>query len=276
MALAGFERLPGNGGRDAGRDERRAVVVSAPVSVDAGFGSALRRLADAQKSSKGGPAYSVWVNRRLGRYAAAAAYSLGLTPNLVTALSAACSAAAVALIVLTSGWWTGIGAALLLVLGYLLDSADGQLARLQGGGSLAGEWLDHMVDSVKITVVHLAVLVHLYRFDDLDTAWLLVPVGFTVVAVSLFFAQLLNEQLRRNKLIATRPQEVGVVEQASFASSMLKLPSDYGVLCWSFVLLGAPDLFLAVYTFLFVCNLAYWIVALRRWFAQIQALDAEA
>jgi phosphatidylglycerophosphate synthase len=257
------------------------MAVSAPLgtdpavdSRDAGYRAALRRLADAQKSSKGGPAYSVWVNRRLGRFAAAAAYVLGLTPNGVTAISAAFSVGGVALIALGSTWPAAIGAALLLVIGYLLDSADGQLARLRGGGSLAGEWLDHMVDSVKITVVHLAVLIHLYRFVDVSSGWMLVPIGFTVIGVSLFFAQLLNEQLRRNKLIATRPEAVGVVEHASPLSSVLKLPHDYGVLCWTFLLLAAPTAFLAVYTFLFAFNLGYWVLASRRWFGQIRALDA--
>jgi phosphatidylglycerophosphate synthase len=244
-------------------------------SPAAGYRAALRRLADAQKSSKGGPAYSVWVNRRLGRFAAAAAYVLGLTPNGVTAISAVFTSAGVALIALGSTWPAAIGASLLLVIGYLLDSADGQLARLRGGGSLAGEWLDHMVDSVKITVVHLAVLIHLYRFVDVSNAWLLVPIGFTVIAVSLFFAQLLNEQLRRNKLIATRPEQVKVIEHASPLSSVLKLPHDYGVLCWTFLLLAAPTAFLAAYTFLFAFNLGYWVLALRKWFGQIRALDAE-
>ncbi len=246
-----------------------------PPPEEAGFRAALARLAHAQKSSKGGPAYSVWINRRLGRYAAAGAYVLGMTPNMVTTVSALFSAAAVALIALVStGWPMAVGAALLLVTGYFLDSADGQLARLRGGGSLAGEWLDHMVDSVKITLVHLVVAVHLYRFQDVDRGWLLVPLGFTVVGVSLFFAQLLNEQLKRNKLIATRPEAVGVIEHASPLSSLLKLPHDYGVLCWTFVLLGAPTVFLAVYAFLFAFNVGYWLLALRKWFGQIRALDA--
>ena len=140
----------------------------------------LRRLGGAQKSRKGGQAYSVFVNRRLGRAAAAAAYHANLTPNHVTIISAIFSAAGIATIALVGGWWAAI-AAPLLAIGYALDAADGQLARLRGGGSLSGEWLDHSVDSVKITTLHLAVLIHLYRFTDLDAAWLLVPIGFTVV-----------------------------------------------------------------------------------------------
>ena len=53
----------------------------------------------------------------------------------------------------------------LLVVGYAFDAADGQLARLRGGGIIAGEWLDHMVDAIKVASLHLAVLVGLYRFD---------------------------------------------------------------------------------------------------------------
>ena len=63
--------------------------------------------------------------------------------------------------------------------GYALDSADGQVARLTGGGSLLGEWLDHMIDSTKIAALHLAVLLHACRHTDLPAGWLLVPLGST-------------------------------------------------------------------------------------------------
>ena len=58
---------------------------------------------------------------------------------------------------------TGVVVSLLLILGYALDSADGQLARLLGGGTPEGEWLDHVIDSAKLATIHLAVLVSLYR-----------------------------------------------------------------------------------------------------------------
>ena len=50
--------------------------------------------------------------------------------------------------------WLGLAVTLLLVIGYALDAADGQLARLLGGGSSSGEWLDHMVDVTKTCVLH--------------------------------------------------------------------------------------------------------------------------
>jgi len=246
--------------------EQSDVSVSAPVPT---YRETVRRLALAQKSSKGGQAYSVYVNRRLGRLAAAAAHLLALTPNTVTVISAAFSFAGVAVIALAGGWGAAT-AAPLLALGYALDAADGQLARLRGGGSLAGEWLDHMIDSVKITAVHLALLVHVYRFTHLDTKWLLVPLGFTIVAVALFFAQLLNEQLRQQGFGA-RAASAGRVSPLLL---FLKLPHDYGILCWTLLLLGSPPAMIRVYSFLFAFNAAYLALALVKWFREMRALDA--
>jgi len=230
----------------------------------------LQRLGAAQKSARGGQAYSVYVNRRLGRLGAAAAYQLSLTPNMVTVISAGFSFTGIAVIALVSGWWSATAAPLLLI-GYSLDAADGQLARLRGGGSLSGEWLDHMIDSVKITSVHLAALIHFYNFSDLDHRWLLVPLGYTVVSVALFFAQLLNEQLRRNAGLGARAASAG---SASSLMLFLKLPHDYGALCATFVLLGAPRVFVGVYTFLLAFNVGYLSLALVKWFREMRGLDA--
>src|SRR5206468_3735903 len=108
------------------------------------------RLAGAQKSNRGAAGYSRWVNRRLGRQIAAVAYLRGLTPNQVSAISAVFTFAAIAsLAVFRPDWLLAVLATVALLTGYAFDSADGQLARLRGGGSPAGEWLDHVLDALK-------------------------------------------------------------------------------------------------------------------------------
>lgn len=228
------------------------------------------RLGRVQKSAKGAPAYSRFVNRRLGRLLAAVAYHRGLTPNGVTALSAACSFVGIAVIALVRpSWPVGVAVALLLVLGYALDAADGQLARLRGGGSMSGEWLDHMIDATKISSLHLAVLIAAYRFFDLPaTGWLLVPMGFAVVGAVAFFAMILNDQLRRQAGAAPAPGG-----KASALKALLVVPTDYGLLCVAFVLLGAPLVFFAVYTVLFVGSAGYLLLAVRKWFHYMRSLD---
>ena len=239
-----------------------------------GYAGALQRLGSAQKSAKGAPAYSRFVNRRAGRYLAALAYVMGLTPNMVTAISGVFSFAGIALLALVApSWWVGVAVALLLMIGYALDSADGQLARLRGGGSTAGEWLDHMIDATKISSLHLAVLISAYRWFDFDSAaWLLVPIGFTVVAAVSFFGMILNEQLLRVHQ-AGKP----VAKQTGSPStlrSLLVAPTDYGVLCLSFVLLGAPMAFFTLYALLFAGSFGYLALAAIKWFRLMGSLDA--
>ncbi len=238
-----------------------------------GFGAALSQLRSAQKAGRGAPPYSLYVNRPLGRVFAAAADQLGLTPNQVTGLSAVCTF--VGLFVLALGpasWWVGLVVSVALVLGYALDSADGQLARLQGGGSLVGEWLDHTIDSVKVVAVHLAVLITCYRNFELAPSWLLVPIVFTVASSVHFFGMILVDlmaRVRRSEAgLATPPRE-----PADRTKTLLKLPTDYGVLCLVFVLLGAHPVFLGVYTFLAVAMVGYTLLVAGKWRRDVHGLD---
>lgn len=223
------------------------------------------------KPSHHAPLYSRLVNRPLGRRLAAVAHVAGMTPDQVTALSGVLTLLGILGIALFPPTIAlGVGIAFLLALGYALDSADGQLARLRGGGTLTGEWLDHMVDCAKNAGVHLAVLVSLYRFGHLDEpALLLLPAAFQVVVTVMFFGTVLTDQLRRNNggIPAAEPAGPRVLR------SVLVAPADYGLLCVAFVLFGARPAFLVVYALLFAGSLAYLLVGLGRWHAQLDALQ---
>ncbi len=258
---------------------RRIAANRPPVDTTMSFRESLHILKSRQKPGKGAPAYSRFVNRRIGRYLAAAAYQAGLTPNAVTALSALCSFAAIALLaILPASVPLAVVVTAGLVFGYALDSADGQLARLRGGGSRSGEWLDHMVDAAKISSLHLAVLVFLYRSAGLPSeAWLLVPIGFTVVAAVSFFAMILNDQLRRVSGMASGQDATADPGRgASMIRSLLVIPTDYGVLCLIFALLWWPAAFLLAYSVLFVGSAGYLSMACVKWYRDMRTLDAAA
>ncbi len=236
-----------------------------------GFRGTVQRLSAAQKGAAGAPAYSRFVNRPLGRLLAALAYSAGLTPNAVTAISAAFTATGITLVATVApSWPAAVAVASCLVLGYAFDAADGQLARLRGGGSPAGEWLDHMVDAVKASGLHVAVLIGLHRFTDLDPAWLLVPLGYCLVDAVTYFATMLNEALRAQHGAATRAQPTG--QRPGLWRSLLTLPTDYGLLACTFVLLGAPSAFFAAYTALFAAAAVFLVAASVKWFAEMGRL----
>lgn len=236
-----------------------------------GFAESYRRLGAAQKgAARSAPAYSRFVNRRLGRVLAAWAYGRGLSPNAVTGISACFTFSAIALLALLSPqWWLGVLVSLLLVVGYAFDSADGQVARLTGSSSPAGEWLDHVVDATKVVTLPLSLAVALDRFGGVPRTWIAVAVTNAVVSSVLFFAMILTEQLRRAHGVRSTAAVGG---RAPWLRSLLVVPTDYGLLCLAFILYGSGAPFWWVYGLLTLATGAYLLLAVRKWFAEIRSL----
>jgi phosphatidylglycerophosphate synthase len=235
------------------------------------YTEAVGSLAAVQKTSKGAPAYSRYVNRRLGRYLAALAYVCRLSPNQVTAVSAMCTFSGIGLLVsVPPSAASSLVVVLLLVLGYALDSADGQLARLTGQGSAAGEWLDHVVDAFKDGSIHLAVLVCWWRFYDLEPQWLLVPLVFQVVTTVHFFSTLLIDQLRRARR-ADHGTLLAGDGHSSLWYSLAVIPTDFGFLCLVFALLWMPVAFISVYTALMVASTLFLLLGLGKWYREVKS-----
>ncbi|MEW2632847.1 CDP-alcohol phosphatidyltransferase family protein [Streptomyces sp. NPDC048389] len=232
------------------------------------WSEALGRLRGAQKRAAGVSLYSRFVNRPMGRFLAATSYVVGLTPNQVTLVSAAFSFGGVAVLALAGpSWWAGAVVWSALAVGFAFDSADGQLARLRGGGSPAGEWLDHVVDCAKITALHTAVLITFYRhpghFDTGSDAWLLLPLGFLLAAIVTFFGGLLTEQLK------PKPAPGSAAAPPSTVRAVALLPVDHGVFCLVFLLLGGGRVFLWGYALLGAAAVLYLPLFLGKWFREL-------
>jgi phosphatidylglycerophosphate synthase len=238
-------------------------------------------LARAQKSNRGAAGYSRWVNRRVGRQLAAVAYLMGLTPNQVSCISAVFTFSAISsLAIWHPGWPLAVFATLGLLIGYAFDSADGQVARLRGGGSPSGEWLDHVLDSAKASAFHIAIAIAWFRFFHFShPAMLLIPLGFAIVAAVFFFAMILSDMLRRIERASlggtsVTTSSVNPDEAAPILRSLIVLPNDYGVLCLSMLLIALHDAFVAVYTLLFIANGLFLAAGCSRWFREMGALGS--
>lgn len=231
-------------------------------------------LAAAQKSNRNAPAYSRWINRPLGRVFAATGYRLGLSPNAISVISALFTFTGIGLIATMRPTPTmGLVVALLLVLGYALDSSDGQVARLQGGGSLAGEWLDHMFDAVKNATIHLAVAVLWWKnLGDWPVASTLIPLMFGATATVWFFGILLSDLLLRAAGVKREALSADEGRQPIW-TSLLGIPVDYGFLCLSMVLLGWFDLWRWLYSLLLLANIAILLLQVVRWYVRMVKAD---
>jgi hypothetical protein len=143
---------------------------------------------------------------------------------------------------------------------------------VQGGGSRAGEWLDHVADIVKITSLHSAVAVSLLRFFDLHSWWpLAAPVVFLVANVTQFFGMMLRDKLVT--IGAGGPAARAGGGSSSVVVALVLLPLDHGTLCLAMLALGAHAVFLWCYAFLAACTAVFAVRSLSRAYRQLLALD---
>jgi phosphatidylglycerophosphate synthase len=128
-----------------------------------------------------------------------------ITPNQVTFLSAIVAAGSAAMLVLLPGYFWLVMAALVYEFSFVLDCADGMLARLRKIASPAGHLLDFLMDELKAMFIFGAVAVRLWQ-QDADERLLLVGIaGLFCLAAGLS----LTSFLRRPELGAKQMTEDG-------------------------------------------------------------------
>jgi len=111
----------------------------------------------------------------------------GVTPNQITLATLVVFLAGAALMAFRPGWGALCAGAAILELSYVLDCADGQLARLKGMSSPVGAHLDFLMDELKAFTLVAAVAVRLW-LPAHDSRWLLEGLAGLVVvpgAISL-------------------------------------------------------------------------------------------
>jgi phosphatidylglycerophosphate synthase len=242
------------------------------------FRGRFNSLRQAQKKRRGVPLYTLYVNRPAGRIIAAASPAW-MTPNGLTAIGGVLTyGALIALMFFVDGGPASALVGVALVLGFFFDSADGQLARLRSAGSVSGEWLDHVLDSGRIVLLHIATLWFFVRTEAMDeTLAVLVCTAFALAATLVFFAGTLFEKhdaLHGEKKASTSASAPAAASLQSTVRSALMLPVDYGVTCAMFLLLPWPAVFVPVYVVLAVVKVLSTSAFLAKWYLALRKIDA--
>ena len=184
--------------------------MSLPVVLESGsswgtrFSAYRSALAAAQKPGAGVPAYMRWVNRGAARVVAAACAAFGWTPNFVSFISVCFSTLGlIVLVALEPAWWTGLIVGTALAVGFMFDSADGQVSRVTGASSKTGEWVDHVADAFRSPAIHFctAAAVMIYRPESWWLAVVALVYGW--VTSGQFMSQILAEQFVRRRAAGT-------------------------------------------------------------------------
>jgi phosphatidylglycerophosphate synthase len=121
-----------------------------------------------------------------------------VTPNQITFASLALFFVAAVMLVALPSWHGLLAAVAVLELSYVLDCADGQLARWKGVSSPAGAHLDFLADELKAFALVPAVGVRLFRASG-DPAWAL-EASFATAALATALA--MTTFMRRPEVIA--------------------------------------------------------------------------
>jgi hypothetical protein len=113
-----------------------------------------------------------------------------ITPNQVTLATLPVFLAGAAVMIAVRSWGGLIAAAAILEFSYVLDCADGQLARLKGTSSPVGAHLDFLMDELKAFALVAAVALRLWLVHRGDGAggarWLVEGIaGLVIVAAAI-------------------------------------------------------------------------------------------
>lgn len=119
--------------------------------------------------------WNTYVCRPVAAWVVSSVQHTRVTPNQITLASFLVACLAGLLLVVLPGWW-GLGVAVLVFeLSYVLDCADGMLARWRGIASPEGHLLDFLMDEIKAFVILGASAVRLH-FERGEVVFLLAGV----------------------------------------------------------------------------------------------------
>jgi phosphatidylglycerophosphate synthase len=107
--------------------------------------------------------FTEWVARPPAAVVVYALRATPVTPNQVTFASAGLAAVACAVFAALPGYGWLVLAALIFELSFVLDCADGQLARLRHTASPLGHLLDFLMDELKAMLLYASIAVRLWR-----------------------------------------------------------------------------------------------------------------
>ncbi len=125
--------------------------------------------------------FSYYVSRKLSGFASGALVKLPITPNQITLISFF-TALLACWFYLQGGYWYSMTGALVFYASFILDLADGEVARLKYMSSKYGALFDSICDSISYSVILFCIALAIHRNADMPN---ILTVG--VVAAGALF-----------------------------------------------------------------------------------------
>jgi phosphatidylglycerophosphate synthase len=187
-----------------------------------------------------------------------------VTPNQITLSAFVVAFVASAMVVLLPGYLGLLAAIVVFELSYVLDCADGMLARLRGIASAKGHLLDFLMDEIKAFVLLAAVAARLF-LESNDTRYLLLGlVGLVCLATGIAITTF----QRRPEIAGPPPEKKPDAKPPAF--TVLSLPM--ALLKWlihypSYILYAAIAGHIEWYFFVYIAVNALYALKSLAWLA---------
>ena len=196
--------------------------------------------------------YTKFVNRRLAWYFTKHLYTF--SPNIISLSAFILLLLGAFLFYQPSNYIISITLYFVLAINYVLDSTDGQVARLTRKGSPIGEWLDHSLDGIKIVIVNYLLIDIVISNGDYKHSliWLFLPL---IGQIGLYVTGLLSEKILKS---GTDKKSVKAKSNKISFKNILLSPLDYGIFIIIFVITPNVELLTSVY----IAYGFYYIIAL--------------
>lgn len=221
-----------------------------------------KKLRELQRGNLGEPAYSRFINRWLGRIFASVIGYFKISPNtisfssfILTIVTFICF-----LILKEINFLESVLLELFLLIGFILDATDGQIARLLNKQSKKGEWFDHTLDAIKLSLGHGVAVFFIITHVDFDKFWYVVFLFIFSLAMGRYIGVILKTKLIDYKTSERSSKKAG----KGIIRSILLLPLDYGTFIAIFIFTYNPRIFFIAYTALGLISILYSVLLIFR------------
>jgi phosphatidylglycerophosphate synthase len=209
--------------------------------------------------------WNTFVARPPAAVVVAAVAKTPVTPNQITLSAFGVAFLACAMVLFLPGYFGLLAAIIVFELSYVLDCADGMLARLRGIASPKGHLLDFLMDEIKAFVLLAVVATRLFR-EHADTRYLLLGLaGLVCLATGIAITT-----FQRRPEIAGPPAEKKPATPPSLVARVIGLPM--ALLKWlihypSYILYTAIAGHIELYFFVYIAVNALYALKSLAWLA---------
>lgn len=196
--------------------------------------------------------YTKYINRPLAWFFTKRLYNF--SPNSVSLFAFIVMLVGLILIDPTISLVHAIILYFIIALNYVLDSVDGQIARLTKQGSPLGEWLDHSLDALRLVILNAYLINLLVKVPDFSPFVFCALVGQVgLYTVGILRDKILNVDISKEIRNGNR-----------FSPLILTITSiiDHGIFVMIFLLASYPALLMGVYVLWGIFNCLLLVVTM--------------